>query len=110
MRKGSAVGVEVSPRDQIDEVAPTLGIVQQAGIARLERRARGVGHPIAGMIAMANDSTMVTTISQMNTFTQVFWLRILGPYRSTITSYRAMGRRPRLTRTAKLWSVSIDVA
>ncbi len=65
---------------------------------------------MAGMIAMANDKTIVTTISQMNTFTHVFWLRIPDPYRSTITSYWAIGRRPRLTRTAKLWSVSIDVA
>jgi len=66
------MGVEVSSRDQVDEVAPALGVVQQAGISRLERRSGGAGHPMAGMIAMANDRTIVTTISQMNTFTHVF--------------------------------------
>jgi hypothetical protein len=66
------MGVEVSTWDQVDEVSPAFGIVQQAGISRLERRAGGVGHPIAGMIAMANERTIVTTISQMNTFTHVF--------------------------------------
>ena len=103
------MGMEVSPRDQVDEVSPALGVIDQAGISRLERRPGCLGHPMAGMIAIANDNTIVTTISQMNTLTHVFWLRICDPYSSTVTSYRAIGRRPRLTRTAKLWSVSIDV-
>ena len=64
--------VEVSSWDEVNKVSPALGVVQQAGISRLERRSGDVGHPIAGMIAIANDSTIVTTISQMNTFTHVF--------------------------------------
>ena len=66
------MGVEVSTWDQVDEVSPAFGVVQKASIARLERCTGGVGHPIAGIMAMANESTIVTTISQMNTFTHVF--------------------------------------
>ena len=64
--------VEVSSWDEVDQVSPTFGVVQQAGISRLEWCSGGLGHPMAGMIAMANDSTIVTTISQMNTLTHVF--------------------------------------
>jgi hypothetical protein len=70
--------VELSSRDQVDEVAPTLGVIQQASVTRLERGSGGLSHPIAGMIATTNDSTIVTTINQMKTFTHVFWLRISG--------------------------------
>ena len=66
------MGVEFSSRDQVNEVSPALGVIQQAGITRLEWRSGGLGHPMAGMIAMANESTIVTTISQMNTFIHVF--------------------------------------
>ena len=64
--------VEVSSWDEVDQVSPAFGVVQQAGISCLERRSGSGGHPIAGMIAIANDSTIVTTISQMNTFTHIF--------------------------------------
>ena len=72
MGKSTTMGVEVSPRDQVNQVSPALGVIQQAGISCLEWRSGGLGHPMAGMIAMANESTIVTTISQMNTFIHVF--------------------------------------
>ena len=64
--------MELSTRNQVDEVAPAFRVIQQARVTRLERGPAGSGHPIAGTIATTNDSTIVTTTSQMKTFTHVF--------------------------------------